>query len=223
MKKNILYFCKKNDFWSSKFLKHLKKKFIVEVIYSSKPGGKLKKTKKKNYDYIFCFISYYILNKKLINKAKIACINFHPGPPKYRGVGCINYALYNKEKKYGVTAHFIDEKIDHGRIIKFQEFSITKKDNLESLLNKTHLNLFKLAKEISNTASKNYFNILKYVKKSKKYKWSKTIGTRKKLEKFYEIKFNSKKDVLKRKIKALNYKQFKPYIVRCGYKFYFKS
>ena len=41
-------------------------------------------------DYIFCFRSHFILPKSIIEKAKFA-INFHPGPPNYRGSGCVNY------------------------------------------------------------------------------------------------------------------------------------
>ena len=52
-------------------------------------------------DYILSFRSLLILPEKIINNAKIAAINFHPGPPKYRGVGCLNYAVYNNEKYYG--------------------------------------------------------------------------------------------------------------------------
>ncbi len=47
-------------------------------------------------DYIFCFRSMFILPKSLINKAKIAAINFHPGSPEYPGSGCLNYALYEE-------------------------------------------------------------------------------------------------------------------------------
>ena len=49
--------------------------------------------------------------------AKIAAINLHPGSPKYRGIGCLNYALYNKEKKFGFTIHLISKKIDCGKIL----------------------------------------------------------------------------------------------------------
>ena len=43
-------------------------------------------------------------------------LNFHPSTPDYRGMGCINFALLTT-KNYGSTAHLIDEKIDHGKII----------------------------------------------------------------------------------------------------------
>jgi methionyl-tRNA formyltransferase len=100
---------KYNDKYSVKFLKVLKKNFkYVKVICNLKINKKIKANLK--VDYIFCFRSHFILNKKTISRAKIHAINFHPGPPEYRGIGCVNFSLLNKEKKYGATVHLINEK-----------------------------------------------------------------------------------------------------------------
>ena len=97
-------------------------------------------------DYILSFRSLLILPEKIINNAKIAAINFHPGPPKYRGVGCLNYAVYNNEKYYGVTAHLMTKKIDYGNILKVQKFKIDKMKNLDQILEITHGKLYLIAK-----------------------------------------------------------------------------
>ena len=48
---------------------------------------------------IYFFHLGFLYNKIfLIKRCKIAAINFHPGPPQYRGIGCINYALFEKAK-----------------------------------------------------------------------------------------------------------------------------
>ena len=127
---SILFFGRKNCKYSDNLKKFLKKKtknlFYIE---SDKSKKKLntKALLKKNYSYIICFRSFYILKKNLINKAKITAINFHPGTPKYRGSGCINYAMYNNERYYGSTCHLINEKIDSGQILDFKIFEIKKK------------------------------------------------------------------------------------------------
>ena len=54
-------------------------------------------------EYIVCFRSLFVLPKRLIDKASIAAINFHPAPPEYPGSGCINFALYDEVNEYGVT------------------------------------------------------------------------------------------------------------------------
>ena len=64
---------------------------------------------------IYSIIIIIIIKKNLINNCKIAAINFHPGPPEYRGIGCLNFALYNNEKFYGCTSHIMNEKIDDGK------------------------------------------------------------------------------------------------------------
>ena len=61
----------------------------------------INKIKNKKFDFIISYRSSMILKNQDISIANIAAINLHPGPPKYRGIGCLNYALYNNEKKYG--------------------------------------------------------------------------------------------------------------------------
>ena len=69
----------------------------------------LTKLKNKKFDFIISYRSSMILKNRDISIANIAAINLHPGPPKYRGIGCLNYALYNNEKKYGFTIHLINK------------------------------------------------------------------------------------------------------------------
>ena len=133
----ILFLNRDEDFFAKKVISKLKKKSKhLNVISTDKSKVKTKKNIK--FDFIFAFRSHHILKKKLIKKAKYAAINFHPGPPEYRGIGCVNYALYEKSRNYGATAHLIDEKIDHGRIIDVKRFKIRKNESVESLLNRTY-------------------------------------------------------------------------------------
>ena len=71
----------------------------------------------------------------MLNRVKVAAINFHPGPNNYRGsFGGLNFALLNNEKQFGVTAHLINENIDDGEIIECRKFNIYKSDCLDSLM-----------------------------------------------------------------------------------------
>ena len=134
-KKNfkILLFLRENDEFSNK-IQILAKKLFFQCITvvsnnSSLNNKELMLVNKWKGDYIVCFRSKIILSKKIIKKAKIAAINFHPGPPEFRGMGGLNFALFNNIKKYGCTAHIIDEKIDHGKIIDTISFPIKKTDS----------------------------------------------------------------------------------------------
>ena len=75
-----------------------------------------------------------------LNKLRKNClaINFHPGPLEYRGIGCVNFAILNKEKYYSATAHLMSNKIDNGPILLADYFKISKDDNISSILNKTY-------------------------------------------------------------------------------------
>lgn len=157
---------------------------------------------------------FFILKKNIIDKAKFAAINFHPGTPKYRGIGCINYALYNNEKNYGSTAHLINEKIDSGSIIDVKNFKITKKMNLDNCLKKTHKIMYKQAMQILKKLKKsNGEKELKtLIKKNKNIKWSKKIKNRKNLDLFYNINLSYSKSKIEKKIKATYIKNFYPFV-----------
>src|SRR5216684_8833236 len=76
-------------------------------------------------DYIVSYLSPWIVPEPLLNRARRAAINFHPGPPEYPGIGCTNFALYNNETSYGVTCHHMVPKVDTGAIISVKRFAVS--------------------------------------------------------------------------------------------------
>lgn len=213
-KYNCIIFIKKNCKYCDQFVKIVRKKFILTKIIFDHEKNIKNKIKKKT-DFIFCFRSKIILKKNILNKAKLYCINFHPGPPQYRGIGCLNYAIYNNEKFYGATCHIINEKIDNGKIIDVKYFKILKKDDLQTILNKTYKSMIALSKKLFMKIKNN--SEISFIL-SNKYKWSKTIKSKKYLEKFYEIKLNSSKTNFNKKVRATVIGKYRPYI-----KFYNKK
>ena len=106
------------------FLRYVRrKKFFGQNLFKK---YSIQKLFNYDFDYIISYRSPIILKNKDISKASIAAINLHPGPPKYRGIGCLNYALYNNEKKYGFTIHLINKKIDFGEILYVKNFPVKK-------------------------------------------------------------------------------------------------
>ena len=214
----ILFLKRKNDFFSKKIINELKRKSrYLRVITTDRRNIKINLNTK--FDFIFSFRSHYILKKKLLNNVNCVAINFHPGPPEYRGIGCVNYALYDNSKNYGATAHLIDEKIDHGKIINTKMFKIKKNDSVESLLQKTYNFQIKQAIQIIRSLSKDPKNLQKMIKNNKEKKWSKKIKKINFLNKFYEISKNTSRIELKKKIRATVTKKFKPYVIIHGVKF----
>jgi methionyl-tRNA formyltransferase len=218
---SALFFGRTDCKYSLKIKNFLKKKIKrVDIIISDKEKKiNISKYLKKNYDFIFCFRSKYILKENLIKRSKFA-INFHPSLPKYRGVGGINYAIYNNDKFFGHTVHIINKKIDNGKILHVDKFRINKKKNLNFLLNKTHKRMFNNFLKIVNQIHKKAFFIDHLLKKKSKYQWSKNYLSMNDLNKFYEIKKNESKKNLLKKIRSTIVGKHKPYIKLHKRKFY---
>jgi methionyl-tRNA formyltransferase len=84
-------------------------------------------------DLIISFKSDLILSREILSRAKKEALNFHPSPPKYRGLGGYWWALHNGDDVFGVTCHHMNERIDHGDIIATDSFSILPGETVESL------------------------------------------------------------------------------------------
>ena len=153
-----------------------------------------------------------------MNNCKYA-INFHPSLPKYRGVGGVNYAIFNGDKYFGSTIHFINKKIDNGKILKVSKFRILKNDTVETLLKKTHKTLYIEAKKFIGKLIKNS-KILENKNIKINMQWGKKYYDVKSLNKFYEINPNISKKKFERKLKSTIYKNYKPYVTLHGKRFF---
>ena len=144
----------------------LKKKSPIEVILvisnNSKAKGlkytKIYKIKKKIYDYdkkkisekktlkdlksnkieLICLAGFMkILSEDFIRKFKGKILNIHPSLlPKYKGLNTHQRVLNNKEKYSGCTVHFVNARLDSGKIILQKKVKISKKDTESSLAKK---------------------------------------------------------------------------------------
>jgi phosphoribosylglycinamide formyltransferase-1 len=94
----------------------------------------LKDLKKRNIT-IICLAGYMkILNKRFINRFKKKIINIHPSLlPKYKGLNTFQRALKNNDKFTGCTVHYVNNKLDSGKIILKKRINIEKNDNEETL------------------------------------------------------------------------------------------
>jgi phosphoribosylglycinamide formyltransferase 1 len=78
-----------------------------------------------------------ILSKNFINKFKGTILNIHPSLlPKFKGLNTHQRALLNKEKYSGCTVHFVNSKLDSGKIILQKKVKINKNENPQSLAKK---------------------------------------------------------------------------------------
>ena len=90
--------------------------------------------KENNIDLV-CLAGFMkILSKNFIKKFNGKIINIHPSLlPKYKGLNTHQRALDNKEKYSGCTVHYVNSKLDSGKIILQKKVKILKNDTLKQL------------------------------------------------------------------------------------------
>ena len=75
-----------------------------------------------------------ILSKNFIKKFEGKILNIHPSLlPKYKGLNTHTRVINNKEKYSGCTVHYVNSKLDAGKIILQKKVKVSKRDNVESL------------------------------------------------------------------------------------------
>ena len=143
-----------------KFSKNKKSPIIINMIISnnSKAKGlqysKIYKIKKKVFDFkntlsekriinelkknkidLICLAGFMkILSKSFIKNFRGKILNIHPSLlPKYKGLNTHEKAIKNKDKYSGCTVHFVNSKLDSGKIINQKKVRIKKFDTPKSL------------------------------------------------------------------------------------------
>ena len=75
-----------------------------------------------------------ILSKPVLDIPKMGCINIHASLlPRWRGASPIASAILNGDKKTGISFMLMDEKLDHGPVLKQVEIDISMQDTAETL------------------------------------------------------------------------------------------
>ncbi len=147
--KNLINFSKKS------------KKFKIKLVVSNKKNAKglifanqnnintkIYYFKKKSIDEkkilnvllkkkikIICLAGFMeILSKNFIKKFNGKIVNIHPSLlPNYKGLNTHIRVLDNKEKYSGCTVHFVNSKLDSGKIILQKKVKILKNDTPKKL------------------------------------------------------------------------------------------
>ena len=147
-----------------KFSKIKKSPISINLIISNNPKakglklGKINKIKKKVFNFsknyqiekrilsvlkeheikMICLAGFMkILSRNFITKFRGKILNIHPSLlPKYKGLNTHQRALKNNERYSGCTVHFVNSKLDSGKIILQKKIKITKNETKESLARK---------------------------------------------------------------------------------------
>ena len=93
---------------------------------------------KKNKIDLICLAGFMkILSKNFIKNFKGKILNIHPSLlPKFKGLNTHERAIKNKEKFSGCTVHFVNSKLDSGKIILQKKVKINKNETPKTLAKK---------------------------------------------------------------------------------------
>ena len=126
----------------AKGLIFLKKMNILFKIFNFKEQDKAEKKilniLQKRKINLICLAGFMkILSKDFITRFNGKILNIHPSLlPKYKGLNTHKRVILNKEKFSGCTVHFVNSKLDSGKIILQKKVKISKTDNPQSLAKK---------------------------------------------------------------------------------------
>ena len=111
------------------------KKKIIKFNDKGAAENKILKILTQNNVKLVCLAGFMkILSKTFIRKFRGKILNIHPSLlPKYKGLNTHQRAIDNKEKYSGCTVHFVNHKLDSGKIILQKKVKIFKNDNPVSL------------------------------------------------------------------------------------------
>ena len=147
--KNLIIFSKKNKQFNIKLVVSNKREakglifanqnnISTKVYYFKKKSKDEKKILNfliKEKIKIICLAGFMkILSKNFIKKFRGKIINIHPSLlPNYKGLNTHKRVLDNNEKYSGCTVHFVNSKLDSGKIILQKKIKILKSDTPKKL------------------------------------------------------------------------------------------
>ena len=122
------------------------KKRVLNMNNSNLFDTKLLSILEKYEIEIICLAGFMkILSKNFIKKFDGKILNIHPSLlPKYKGLKTHKRVLDNNEKYSGCTVHFVNSKLDSGKIILQKKVKISKNETENSLNKKILIQEHKL-------------------------------------------------------------------------------
>lgn len=197
----VLFLGKKDNLFAERAADFIGRHFRHPVIFFGTRHDKLPgEVLDWQGDLLISFISSWIIPETLLQNASYAAINFHPGSPEYPGTGCTNFAIYNREKEYGVTCHYMKATVDTGNIIAVKRFSLKEEDTVYSVTQ----HCYSLIEEL-------FYEIMDGILQGRSLpsspeQWKRKPYTRKQLDELCCIKPGMTEEEIERRIKATTYK-----------------
>ncbi len=215
---NVLFIGKQGDALSDAAALYVSKIFDQATIVKGARNQPLpKEITDWQGDYIFSYLSPWIIPASVLVKASIGGINWHPGSPDYPGIGCTNFAIYNRAERFGMTCHWMNPKVDTGKIIETSYFPVTKNDTVYSITQKCYTDILKSFYNLTDRIANN--QPLPESKES----WRRLPYRRKELDALSKLTLEMSSEEMERRINATKYINHWAFIEINGRRFYLKE
>jgi methionyl-tRNA formyltransferase len=217
VKLSLLFLGKADDPYCERALAYCQSHFHPVVSCLGRWGDALpEEARSWRGDYIISYLSRWIVPATLLASAGKAAINLHPASPAYPGIGCNNFALYENAREYGVTCHHMAPNVDAGPIIAVRTFPILPDDNVATLLGRTYENQIALFLEIAALMAEGRDLPIS------NERWARRPFTRREFNELFKITPGMTQEEIARRVRAVSYEGFQPYLDLGGYRFEYK-
>lgn len=199
-KLKVLFVGKKEDSFSIQASEFVKARFEqADIVFSRREESFPDSLNNWKGDLLISYLSQWIIPATLLKNTSFAAINFHPGPPEYPGIGCTNFAVYNNEKEFGITCHYMLDKVDTGKIIEVKRFAITNNDTV-----------YNITQQCYEVILETFYKVMEELIETGKLpqsaeKWKRTPYTRKQLNELCTLTPQMSADEINRRIKATTF------------------
>ena len=114
------------------------KKKVFDFKKKHKTENQILSVLEKNEIKLICLAGFMkILSRNFIGKFRGKILNIHPSLlPKYKGLNTHQRVLDNCEKYSGCTVHFVNSKLDSGKIVLQKKIKVSKNETKKSLAKK---------------------------------------------------------------------------------------
>lgn len=164
-------------------------------------------------DYIISYLNKWVLPEQALRGAETAAINFHPAPPEYPGSFPVNQALYRNATSFGVTCHHMIPAVDAGDVIAVERFPVLPDDTVATLLERAYAMQLMLFYRIADLI------LRRAPLPESNEQWTRGAYTRKDFEPLFAITPDMTREEADRRIRAVTYGVWRPYIEVHGRRF----
>jgi methionyl-tRNA formyltransferase len=148
---------------------------------------------------LVAFATDVVVTPDILQQLGYGAYNFHTGPPDFPGWRPAHFAIYQRAKEFGVTAHVMVEKVDAGPIVGVERFPVADRITVQELEQLTYARLARLFRQLAKPLATQSEPLPELAER-----WSGKKSTRRALAAMCGIPLDLSKDELNRRLEEIS-------------------